>query len=188
MPCCPWGDAVHGRSLGRRIGILRGVAGSALRVGVRRTTVGIGCLLRGGLVPRHRRVSGGSRLLGRPVFHDRIHHRVGHISSLVSDVLPLVSHVAPTSGKRSIMRAAQPCVHATSGMPAPSPSLVDEVCRQYPRWDSNPQHTDFKSVASANWATGARRGAGPAYGRLAHASSSVRSSPGRCRQECRARR
>ncbi len=41
-------------------------------------------------------------------------------------------------------------------MSAPSPGLVDEACRQYPRWDSNPQHTDFKSVASANWAMGAQ--------------------------------
>src|SRR6476469_2677231 len=37
-----------------------------------------------------------------------------------------------------------------------------------PRWDSNPQHADFKSAASANWATGAPGqwypGAGPLRG------------------------
>ena len=34
---------------------------------------------------------------------------------------------------------------------------------EYPRSDSNRQHTDFKSVASANWATGARRLPSQAY-------------------------
>ena len=28
---------------------------------------------------------------------------------------------------------------------------------EYLRWDSNPQHSDFESDASANWATEARR-------------------------------
>ena len=38
-------------------------------------------------------------------------------------------------------------------------------CRkvEYPRSDSNRQHTDFKSVASANWATGARQLPSQAY-------------------------
>ncbi len=44
---------------------------------------------------------------------------------------------------------------------AARPGTAGEV--EYPRSDSNRQHTDFKSVASANWATGARQLPSQAY-------------------------
>ena len=36
-------------------------------------------------------------------------------------------------------------------------SRWSSIGHQYLRWDSNPQHSDFESDASANWATEARR-------------------------------
>ena len=54
------------------------------------------------------------------------------------------------------MRAAQPCVHTRDGVRITGHGLVDEDCEWYPQSDSNRQHTDFKSVASANWAMGAQ--------------------------------
>ena len=63
---------------------------------------------------------------------------------------------------------------------------VRSAAPQCPRWDSNPQHADFKSDASADWATGAGPGAGRSH--TLRPWRPITPSPGRSRRGCRARR